>query len=158
MNTTGYLTVPKVTTQWLQALPSSGEVAKVKRSTDDTRLPPKARRGLGIFIRHLTEVRLPRVSRLILFGSHARDDYRADSDVDLAIVLAGEPPEENVGSEALRLTHALTDADIASFDETNILVAPFVLWESDLLWPEKRRRPSFYRNILSDGILITPAL
>ena len=158
MKTDGHLPIPEVTTQWLQALPASGVVAKVARSTGDTRLPLKARRGLGVFIRYLTEVRLPPVSRLILFGSHARDDFRPESDVDLAIVLAGEAPEENAGSEALRLTHALTDADIASFDESHILVAPVVLWESDLLWPEKHRRPSFYRNILSDGILITTAL
>ena len=153
-----HLPVPEATTLWLQTLPASDEVAEVARSTDDTRLPQKARRGLGIFIRHLAELRFPPVSRLILYGSHARDNFRADSDVDLAIVLAGEAPEENVGSEALRLTHALTDADVASFDETHILVAPVVLWESDLLRPEKHRRPSFYRNILADGIRITPAL
>lgn len=158
MKTDGHLPVPEVTTQWLQALPSSGEVAKVARSTDDTFLPPKARRGLGTFIRYLTQVHLPPVSRLILFGSYARDDFRPDSDVDLAIVLAGEAPEENAGSEALRLTHSLTEVDVASFDESRILIAPVVLWESDLLRPEKHRRPSFYRNILSDGILITPAL
>ena len=150
--------VPEITTLWLQALSASDKVAKVARSTDDTRLPQKARRGLGIFIQHLAELRLPPVSRLILYGSHARDDFHPDSDVDLAVVLAGEPPEENAGSEALRLTHALTDADVASFDETHILVAPVVLWESDLLRPEKHRRPSFYRNILADGIRITPAL
>ena len=153
-----HLPVPEDTTLWLQALPASDELAKVARSTDDTRLPQKARRGLGIFIQHLAELRLPPVSRLILYGSHARDDFHPDSDVDLAVVLAGEPPEENAGSEALRLTHALTDADVASFDETHILVAPVVLWESDLLRPEKHRRPSFYRNILADGIRITPAL
>ena len=116
MKTGDHLPVPEVTTQWFQALHASGEVAKVARSTDDTRLPPKARRGLGIFIRYLAEVQLPPVSRLILFGSHARDDFRPDSDVDLAIVLAGKQPEEKAGSEALRLTHALTEVDIASIE------------------------------------------
>ena len=158
MRTERHLPVPEATTRWLHALPANDEVAEVARSTDDTRLPPKARRGLGVFIQHFAELRFPPVSRLILYGSHAREDFRADSDVDLAIVLAGEAPEENAGSEALRLTHALTDADVASFDETHILVAPVVLWESDLLRPEKHRRPSFYRNILADGIRITPTL
>lgn len=153
-----HLPVPEVTKLWLQTLSTSDKVAPVARSTDDTRLPPKAQRGLGIFIRYLTEVQLPPVSRLILYGSHARDDFHADSDVDLAIVLAGEAPGANAGSEALRLTHALTDADVASFDETHIVVAPVVLWESDLLRPEIHRQPAFYKNILADGIVITPAL
>lgn len=152
------LPVPEVTTQWLQALLSSSEVAEVVRSTDDTRLPPRAQRDLGVSIRYLTEVRLPPVSRFILFGNHARDDFHPDNDVVLAIVLAGEPPEEKAGSEALRLTHSLTETDVANFDETKFVVAPVVLWESDLLRPEKHRRPSFYRKILSDGISITPAL
>ena len=150
--------IPEATTRWLHALPASDEVAEVARSTDDTPLPQKARRGIGVFIQHLAELRFPPISRLILYGSHARDDFRAESDVDLAIVLAGEAPDENAGSEALRLTHALTDADVASFDETHILVEPVVLWESDLLRPEKHRRPSFCRNILADGVHITPAL
>ncbi|MCY3988859.1 MAG: nucleotidyltransferase domain-containing protein [Gammaproteobacteria bacterium] len=121
-------------------------------------MPPKARLGIGIFVRHLAETQFPPVSRLILYGSHARDDFHPDGDVDLAIVLAGDAPPENAGSEALRLTHALTEADVASFDEINILVEPVILWESDLLQPEKHKRPSFYRNILADGIRITPAL
>lgn len=158
MKSADHLPVPEAATLWLQALPATEAVAKVARSTDDTRLPLKARRGLGNYIQHLAKLRFPPVSRLILYGSHARDDFRPDSDVDLAIVLAGEPPGENAGSEALRLTQALTDADIASFDATHILVAPVVLWEGDLLRPEKHRRPSFYRNILADGIRITPAL
>ncbi|MXW19640.1 MAG: nucleotidyltransferase domain-containing protein [Bacteroidetes bacterium SB0662_bin_6] len=158
MKNADHLPVPAAATLWLQALPETELVAKVARSTDDTRLPPKARRGLGNYIQHLAKLRFPPVSRLILFGSHARDDFRADSDVDLAIVLAGEPPGENAGSEALRLTRVLTDADIASFDETGISVAPVVLWEGDLLRPEKHPRPSFYRNILAEGIRITPAL
>ena len=38
------------------------------------------------------------------------------------------------------------------------IVSILVLWESDLLRPEIRKNPPFYRNVLKDGVRITPAL
>lgn len=93
--------------------------------------------------------RLPRgyqVEQAILFGSRARGDHRADSDLDLAVVLKGK-----------RGDFIDTKLDMAgiAFDvmmDTGILVQPLPLWDDDLAHPERFINPALIRNIAADGI------
>lgn len=86
------------------------------------------------------------VEQTILFGSRARGDHHADSDLDLALVLKGERGD-------------FIDAKLAmagvAFDvlmDTGILVQAFPLWGDDLAHPERFINPALIRNIAADGI------
>jgi len=86
------------------------------------------------------------VSGTILFGSRARGDNRPDSDLDLAVVLAGKR-----GSFIDTKLHM---AGLA-FDvlmETGILIQALPLWEGDLAHPEQFSNPDLIRNIAREGI------
>ncbi len=66
-----------------------------------------------------------RVQAIWLFGSHARGDARADSDIDLAILC--EPP---LGVERLAVMDRVGNALGADIDLVDLAIAPPVLvWE-----------------------------
>ena len=73
------------------------------RNTDNFKLRPSARKGIRSFVGYLAEIALPRLSRLILYGSYARGDFDSLSDVDVAIVLAGTAPEADKAGACIRL-------------------------------------------------------
>lgn len=52
----------------------------------------------------------PPASQVILFGSHARGDARAGSDLDFLVI---EPDADHSGSESVRLRRALRDIPAA---------------------------------------------
>jgi predicted nucleotidyltransferase len=86
------------------------------------------------------------VAQAILFGSRARGDDRADSDLDLAVVLKGR-----------RGDFIDTKLDMAgvAFDvlmETGVLVQPLPLWDDDLAHPERFANPALIRAIAAEGI------
>jgi predicted nucleotidyltransferase len=86
------------------------------------------------------------VSRAFLFGSRARQTHRADSDVDIAVVLRG--------ARARFLTTKLAMADVA-FDvllETGQRVQPLPVWEDEWRHPESYSSPGLLRNIVSEGV------
>jgi predicted nucleotidyltransferase len=86
------------------------------------------------------------VARAILFGSRARGDHRADSDLDLAVVLKGQ--------RGNFIDTKLAMADVA-FDvlmETGVLVQPLPLWDDDLAHPERFANPALIHNIEAEGI------
>ena len=55
-------------------------------------IDPRVRRGIAAFLEWLPTIDLPPVSRIILYGSHARGDFHEESDVDLAVVQVGRVP------------------------------------------------------------------
>lgn len=86
------------------------------------------------------------VDEVRLFGSRARGDFRADSDVDLAVVLHG--PRGDIWAMAWSM------ADI-TFDvlmETGVSVSPLPLWGDDLEHPERATNPALIRAIRQEGI------
>jgi uncharacterized protein len=92
--------------------------------------------------------RLPpgiRLERAFLYGSRARGDYRADSDADLALVLAE-------GGDDWRLLWDLSGLAYDVFLETGVLIQPVPISSSDWAHPETFVRPSFLRNIAREGI------
>jgi uncharacterized protein len=88
------------------------------------------------------------VKAAILFGSRARGTHRADSDVDVAIVLRG--PRGNLINTSLDM------ADIA-FDvllETQVYIQPLPIWEDEWEHPETHSNPRLLENIQHDGLAL----
>lgn len=88
------------------------------------------------------------VRRAILFGSRAREDFRSDSDADLAIVLTGPPGKF--------MTTKLALADIA-YDvllETGIRIQPFPIWEEQWEHPDTYPNPRLLNNIEREGVVL----
>lgn len=101
-----------------------------------------------------TELFLARINekydleKAILFGSYARHEARAQSDMDIAILLRG--------LHAQRADTALDMASIA-FDvmmETGILVDALPFWMDEWQHPENFKNPALIKNIQQDGILL----
>lgn len=86
------------------------------------------------------------VAGAVLFGSRARDDFRSDSDADIAVLLRG--------MRKPRVDAALDMADIA-FDvmmETGVLVEALPIWEDEWDHPERFSNPALIENIRHQGI------
>ena len=121
-------------------------------------LSQEARLGLRAYVRNLAAMEplaAGTISRLILFGSHARGDAREESDVDVALVLAGEAPVEDKAGVALRTMWSLVDAEDGVLQDLLIDMSSMVLWESELHNPDSHSNPWFVRNILAEGIEVT---
>jgi len=88
------------------------------------------------------------VKTAILFGSRARGTHRADSDVDLAVVLRGQ--------RGKLVDTSLEMGDIA-FDvllETNIYIQPLPIWEDEWDRPETHSNPRLLENIRREGLAL----
>ena len=86
------------------------------------------------------------VKGIILFGSRARDDFRSDSDVDIAVLING-----NHGDF---VSTKLSMADIA-YDvllETGVRIQLLPIWEDEWKHPESYPNPRLLRNIEREGI------
>jgi len=93
---------------------------------------------------HRVSARYP-VKAALLFGSRARGTHRADSDVDVAVLLRG--PRGKLMDTSLEM------ADIA-FDvllETNVYIQPLPIWEYEWEHPESHSNPRLLENIRREG-------
>lgn len=81
--------------------------------------------------------------QIVLFGSEARGDARADSDIDLLLLVDKEPVTL---ADKMALTAPLYDIEL----ETGIQINPIV--ESLRKWG--KRFTSFYENVIKEGILL----
>jgi predicted nucleotidyltransferase len=98
------------------------------------------------FVRRVASLYSVKVA--ILFGSRARGTHRADSDLDVALVLRG--PRGNLINTSLEM------ADIA-FDvllETEVYVQPLPIWEDEWEHPETHSNPRLLENIQHDGLAL----
>ena len=146
---------------WLRSPPKAGKLAPVAHSTDRFGLLHEARLGLRAYVRNLAVMDPPAagpISRLILFGSFARGDASEESDVDVALVLAGDAPAEDKAGVRLRTVWSLIDAEDDVLQDLLIDISPMVLWESELRNPDNHPNPWFLRNILAEGIEVTASL
>ena len=102
-------------------------------------------------MRHLSPVGLPGISRILLYGSRARGDYQADSDVDIAVVFAGAA---HVPYDRFKMQMQLSGIRTLAIIDTGIEVSAICLWEDEFRYPEKQNNPAFYHNVVADGILL----
>jgi predicted nucleotidyltransferase len=107
-------------------------------------IDPDTEQAARLFLSRVTEHY--DVAGALLFGSRARHDERADSDLDIAVLIRS--------ASHRRIDVALDMADWA-FDvllETGILVEALPLWEEEWEYPERFNHPALIENIRQEGV------
>ena len=114
------------------------------RTGNPVDLKPDIRDAIGVFLTHLERSDLPPVARVLLYGSHARGEAHAESDIDLAVVLAGDaPPRSERQRICARNCHTCSaDAILESLQPLSAVL----LWESMLDEPHKTPSRGFYQQ------------
>ena len=124
--------------------------ATLARNITSAEIPPRARAALQEFAKHLAQVRLPPLSRFVLFGSYARGDFREDSDLDVAVVFEGAPPPP--GAQLTRINELLVDPADAVLEAELMPLSPIAVWETELGDGTSLPEWPFYRNVVREGI------
>lgn len=83
-------------------------------------------------------------AKVILYGSEARGDARADSDIDLLILL--QDKERITLNDRMKLTEPLYDIEL----ETGIQINPYI----ELMKEWGHRVTPFYNNVTKEGIVL----
>ena len=81
----------------------------------------------------------------ILYGSEARGDARADSDIDVLILLEGEARNLKIED---KLSGALYDLEL----NTGVLISPMIMLRSQ--WENRPFKTPFYINVINEGITL----
>ena len=89
-----------------------------------------------------------RFRRAILFGSHARGTARAESDVDVAIILSDMP------DGLIDTTLAMTGLAFDVLLETGFDIQPVPMAEDDFNHPEHHSNPWLVEAIRREGIAL----
>ena len=111
-------------------------------------LDPAAQAAVRVFLSLLEQSDLPPAARVLLYGSHARGEDRAESDIDLAVVLRGDAPPRSERSVLRRKLSCLSSDAIT---ESLQPLSAVLLWESMLDDPNS----GFVRNVLTDGVEVS---
>ena len=82
----------------------------------------------------------------ILFGSRARGTHRADSDVDIAIILRGPR------GQLLETSLAMADIAFEVLLQTHMYIQPLPIWEEDWEYPEKHSNLRLLETIRREGV------
>ena len=81
----------------------------------------------------------------ILYGSEARGDARADSDIDVLILLDGDT--RNLRRED-EISGALYDLEL----NTGVLISPMIMLRKQ--WENRPFKTPFYINVINEGIIL----
>jgi predicted nucleotidyltransferase len=110
------------------------------------KLNPATSEAIRLFLERVSEKY--NVSSAKLFGSRARNDARADSDFDIAVLLKGK--RVNFVKTKLEMTDIAYDALL----EDGIHIQALPVWEDELLHPEDYSNPYLLANIQREGIAL----
>lgn len=105
---------------------------------------------VGALLDALQNVDAPPLETILLYGSRARGDHIDESDADLAIVLKGRDIRRS-----RQILWNLWEQTYLAEADYDFLVSPRVFWSEVLSSPACSSNPTFYRNLLSDGIAWT---
>lgn len=106
---------------------------------------PGIEKALRAFLARLPP-QLP-VERAILYGSRARGDARADSDADLALILA-------LDDVSWQLVQDLGELAFYVLLDTGVLIQPVPIALAEWLHPERSSQAGFLDNIAREGIAL----
>jgi len=84
----------------------------------------------------------------IVYGSRARGTSRADSDVDVAVLLQGEP------KPFLPIKLDMADTAFDLMLETGLLISPLPIWLEQWEQPQTYSNPALLQNIAREGIRV----
>ena len=112
-------------------------------------LTPETVYAVKTFMSYLAKENLSGIVKVLLYGSRARGNFDADSDIDMAVVFEG--PVQN-SDERFALQMPLSKIRGIAMRETAMTVSAIALWEEELREPEKQKNPAFYHNVNQDGI------
>jgi predicted nucleotidyltransferase len=85
---------------------------------------------------------------ILLFGSAARGEEGAGSDIDLILVVKD-------GSDLDRLDEKVSEISLEAAASFGGLISPILLTETELA-NKRRRKNAFWRTVLEEGIELTP--
>jgi uncharacterized protein (UPF0332 family)/predicted nucleotidyltransferase len=132
--------------------------ARADRMLTEERVPyltDQERKGLARFLERLETECGDRVQRVVLFGSRARGDHDAESDVDLLVVTAEEQDKAVVDrltprDEVVFFTLALSEADYRRYQRlqfplyVNLRRDGIELWDPQQAEVEQREIPLYF--------------
>ena len=93
----------------------------------------------------------PRLHDILVFGSRARGDNRADSDVDLAIIF------QDADWDYWIRKFELLDLSWEAFCEANLDIEPWPIAKEVWDQPDSHRNPRFIRAVQKDAISVAEA-
>ncbi len=105
-------------------------------------LTSNERAALDVFVARLREQYGDQVVRVVLFGSKARGDSDAESDLDVLIVL-------NDGD--WRFKDAVALVAYEPMIEHGVVLSPLVVDMADYIWWQEHHAP-IYRHVTSEGV------
>jgi predicted nucleotidyltransferase len=89
--------------------------------------------------------RVAPTARTILYGSEARGDARADSDIDLLILMDGE--KLSLAQEEV-VTLPLYELEL----KTGVAISPIVMTKYQ--WENRPFKTPFYVNVMNEGVVL----
>lgn len=95
-------------------------------------------------IKEVVQLKEP-TATTILYGSEARGDARADSDIDVLILLDGDT--RNLRRED-EISGALYDLEL----NTGVLISPMIMLRKQ--WENRPFKTPFYINVINEGITL----
>jgi predicted nucleotidyltransferase len=109
-------------------------------------LTPNERAAVMEYVARIRSRFPQHILAVMLFGSKARGDADAESDIDLLVLV-----DEESGEFRSHLWHVASDVSL----EFNVVISARVFGQ--VRWEEARRmRLPLYRAIVADGVLLTP--
>ena len=112
----------------------------------DLQLSDAERQALTAFGERMRERYGTRFRGLVLFGSRARRDHRADSDLDTAVILAGRL--DDLVGEALTMADEAFDVQLAH----GLHIQPIPIEDGSLEHPEAHPAAHLTRRIAAEGV------
>jgi uncharacterized protein len=133
---------------------SAGSVRQASRTPASARVAPRrladldepTRTLMAALDRRLRQGFGRRLKGLVLFGSRARGDHTADSDADIAVVLAGSI------DRTFAIKSVIIDDTYDLFLESGILIQPWPLEAAWLENPALSPCPHIVASVLREGI------